>query len=345
MTDFCSRFQQERSATLSRSIKLYGTVTLRTGSPAICRFSMLTASALIRPISWRMVVCGGVRQQEMPESSLAMREMSCGTRSRKSRSAWAQLIKTESDIEQPILGVNEQELQKKRRLAGYAAMVYAEPGPEPQASDSDEGKAQSTKKTKAPETDDDKMPYPLAATYKKLTEIEACFRIMKSHLGLRPMFVRNSNHIRGHITVCFLALLLIRIIQERLAKGGSALSIAEITRTLRTAQVVPTKQENGYYYLSLGNRHALRSEDPWASTADLIKKLQKGEVQGQDQLNLVMKACGLDVPPVLCSRVELGQALGTRFASDRDILSPLEWYLQNGEAPSPQDSPPAVAAG
>ena len=272
-------------------------------------------------------------------------KMARGDKVGKSRSAWAQLIRTESDIEQPILGVDEQELQKKRRLAGYAAMVYAEPGPEPQVADSDKRKAQNTKKTKATETDDDKMPYPLAATYKKLTEIEACFRIMKSHLGLRPMFVRNSNHIRGHITVCFLALLLIRIIQERLAKGGTALSIAEITRTLRTAQVVPIKQENGYYYLSLGNRRALRSEDPWASTADLIKKLQKGEVQGQDQLKLVMKACGLDVPPVLCSRVELGQALGTRFASDRDILSPLEWYLQNGEAPSPQDSPPPVAAG
>lgn len=113
---------------------------------------------------------------------------------------------------------------------------------------------------------------------------------MKSQLGLRPMFVRNSNHIRGHITVCFLALLIIRIIQERLANAGTALSIAEITRTLRTAQVVPIKMEKGVYYLSLGNHRSLRSADPWVSTVDLIKRLRKGELQNQDQLALVMKA-------------------------------------------------------
>ena len=277
--------------------------------------------------------------------SLIQAKKARGDKVGKSRSAWAQLVKTESDVEQPILGVNEEELQKKRRLAGYAAMVYAAPGPESQPSSTKEAPSLSVQKTDEPEMDDDEMPYPLAATYKKLTEIEACFRIMKSQLGLRPMFVRNSNHIRGHITVCFLALLIIRIIQERLANAGTALSIAEITRALRTAQVVPIKMKKGFYYLSLGNRRSLRSADPWVSTADLIKRLRKGELQNQDQLALVMKACGLEVPATLCSRVELGQALGTRFSSDRAVIPPLEWYMQTGEEPETEDVTEEPVAG
>ena len=52
---------------------------------------------------------------------------------------------------------------------------------------------------------------------------------MKSFLGLRPMYVYNTDHIRGHVILCVLALILIRLLQERLSEFGEHLSIRDIT--------------------------------------------------------------------------------------------------------------------
>ena len=61
----------------------------------------------------------------------------------------------------------------------------------------------------------------LAATYHELNQIESCFRIMKSYLGLRPMYVRNSNHIKGHILICVIALGILKLLQWKLNKSGT----------------------------------------------------------------------------------------------------------------------------
>lgn len=53
-------------------------------------------------------------------------------------------------------------------------------------------------------------------TYKRLVEIEDQFRVMKSTLDARPVFVRTEEHIVAHLTVCAVALLLIRLIQRQI---------------------------------------------------------------------------------------------------------------------------------
>lgn len=53
-------------------------------------------------------------------------------------------------------------------------------------------------------------------TYKHLVEIEDQFRVMKSTLDARPVFVRTEEHIVAHLTVCTVALLLIRLIQRQI---------------------------------------------------------------------------------------------------------------------------------
>jgi len=52
--------------------------------------------------------------------------------------------------------------------------------------------------------------------YHGLTQIENQFRIMKSSLETRPLFVRNPDHIRAHLLVCMIALLIVRIIQNKI---------------------------------------------------------------------------------------------------------------------------------
>jgi DDE family transposase len=54
----------------------------------------------------------------------------------------------------------------------------------------------------------------LAAAYKQLTHIERGWRDMKGALGLRPVFHHREDRIRAHVQLCWLALLLIRVIEN-----------------------------------------------------------------------------------------------------------------------------------
>jgi transposase len=51
------------------------------------------------------------------------------------------------------------------------------------------------------------------ATYHNLWRIEESFRIMKSDLDARPVFVQKENTIKGHFLICYLTVLLERIFQ------------------------------------------------------------------------------------------------------------------------------------
>lgn len=57
-------------------------------------------------------------------------------------------------------------------------------------------------------------PDDLAAAYKQLVAVEAGWRDMKSSLRLRPVFHYREDRIRAHIQLCWLALLLIRVIEN-----------------------------------------------------------------------------------------------------------------------------------
>jgi len=54
----------------------------------------------------------------------------------------------------------------------------------------------------------------LAAAYKQLLQVERGWRDMKGHLGLRPVFHHREDRIRAHVQLCWLALLLIRIVEN-----------------------------------------------------------------------------------------------------------------------------------
>jgi Transposase DDE domain len=60
-------------------------------------------------------------------------------------------------------------------------------------------------------------PEDLAAAYKQLLAVEHGWRDMKSSLGLRPVYHRREDRIRAHVQLCWLALLLIRVIETTTA--------------------------------------------------------------------------------------------------------------------------------
>lgn len=62
-------------------------------------------------------------------------------------------------------------------------------------------------------------------TYKGLSKIENQFRILKGNLDARPLYVRTKEHMRAHLLICMIALVVMRIIQNKVLdykeKSGS----------------------------------------------------------------------------------------------------------------------------
>lgn len=59
----------------------------------------------------------------------------------------------------------------------------------------------------------DKSDREIIDKYHGLSRIEDSFRITKTDLEGRPVFVSNPDHINAHFLICFMALTIIRIIQ------------------------------------------------------------------------------------------------------------------------------------
>ncbi|MEG1142617.1 MAG: transposase, partial [Clostridia bacterium] len=73
--------------------------------------------------------------------------------------------------------------------------------------------------------------------YHGLSRIEDQFRTMKGTLDTRPLFVRTPEHIEAHLTLCMIALTVIRIIQNKIVNyqhynkiGNSKIKKDKITR-------------------------------------------------------------------------------------------------------------------
>lgn len=82
--------------------------------------------------------------------------------------------------------LNYEKIEKDRACAGYNMLVTSETGV------------------------DDMTIY---STYHELWRIEESFRTMKSELDARPVYLQTINRIKGHFLICYLSVLLERLIQ------------------------------------------------------------------------------------------------------------------------------------
>jgi hypothetical protein len=74
----------------------------------------------------------------------------------------------------------------------------------------------------------------VALTYKELWMVESMFRSAKSLLETRPVYHKRDETIRGHVFVSFLALVIMRELQERLrARGCQQAEWADVLRDLQ----------------------------------------------------------------------------------------------------------------
>jgi transposase len=76
--------------------------------------------------------------------------------------------------------------------------------------------------------------------YRGLWQIEKSFRILKSQLDGRPVYVSTDSHIKGHFFTCFMALLLTRIIEHKLKKE---ISVEEIQKSFQKMNVLEIEKD------------------------------------------------------------------------------------------------------
>ena len=73
-------------------------------------------------------------------------------------------------------------------------------------------------------------------------QIEACFRNLKTDFEARPVYVKKDQSIRAHFLVCFLALLIYKLLEKRLEKKYTCDEILSTLKAMNFADI----QEQGF---------------------------------------------------------------------------------------------------
>ena len=108
-------------------------------------------------------------------------------------------------------------------------------------------------------------------------QIETCFRIMKTEFRARPVHVRRDDRIKTHFLVCFLALLVYRLLERELGKKYTCEQILETLREMKFASV------GGQGYMPLYERteltDALHETSSFRTDLEFITKQKMREIQ------------------------------------------------------------------
>jgi hypothetical protein len=88
--------------------------------------------------------------------------------------------------------------------------------------------------------------------YRGLWQIEECFRITKSELDLRPVYVSKENHIEAHVLICMISLMVIRFLDKT---TENKFTTNELLEGLRESTV---SKLDGFNYLTNNYSNVLK---------------------------------------------------------------------------------------
>lgn len=116
------------------------------------------------------------------------------------------------------------------------------------------------------------------AAYHNLWRIEESFRVMKSQLDARPVYLQKEETITGHFLICYLAVLLVRLLQVHVLndKYGSE-EIFDFIRDFRVAKISDRKYinltRNSSFIKNLSVRTGLPLTSYFLGNGDINKML------------------------------------------------------------------------
>jgi len=82
----------------------------------------------------------------------------------------------------------------------------------------------------------DLTPQEIVSRYKALADIERGFKVLKSEIEIAPVFHRLPERIKAHASICFMALIVYRVMRQRLKLAKSTLSPEAALDKLRRIQ-------------------------------------------------------------------------------------------------------------
>ena len=121
----------------------------------------------------------------------------------------------------PVIEINKEKVNEELKYAGYNLMV-------------------STSEL-------DMEPLQIYQTYHSLWKIEESFRITKSYLDARPVYVHKKETIYGHFLICYLSLFLLRVLEIKVFKNQ--INFYDLIDFIRDFRVV-NKGDGSYINIS-----------------------------------------------------------------------------------------------
>ena len=116
----------------------------------------------------------------------------------------------------PVIEIDQDKLKEDLKYAGYNLMVTSEL---------------------------DMEPLQIYQTYHSLWKIEESFRITKSYLDARPVYVQKKETIYGHFLICYLSLFLLRVLKIKVFRNK--INSYDLIHFIRDFRVV--KNKDGSY--------------------------------------------------------------------------------------------------
>lgn len=101
-------------------------------------------------------------------------------------------------------------------------------------------------------------PEEIIGQYKGLWQVEQTFRISKHNLKIRPVYHWNTERIKAHFAICFLALSLIRYVEVLLSKAGNHTPIEQLQQMLEQIQLVKVISKGEVFYIRSDAPKSLR---------------------------------------------------------------------------------------
>ena len=151
------------------------------------------------------------------------------------------VIDDESEVEATL---NLEKINKDKRLAGYNLIISSELNMKPQE---------------------------IYNVYHRLWRIEETFRILKSQLNTRPVYVRKEENIYGHMLICYLSVFILRTLQIK--KFKDEIHTHQIIDFIRNFNVIKEKDKavnissmskvlsiNSYLNLNLDNYYLSKKD-------------------------------------------------------------------------------------
>ena len=113
--------------------------------------------------------------------------------------------------------------------------------------------------------------FELRKKYRGLSDIEETFKISKSNIETRPVYVWTKNHIEAHFLTCFVSLVIIRLLEQKVNKEISinmllkeiknfncALEFSNIFLFFKTSKVI--KKLENIFNINLSKKRLTRNQ-------------------------------------------------------------------------------------